>query len=523
MFKILLVDDEPMIKIGVRKLLEGTEYVVAGTASNGVDALNFLESNTADIVLTDLKMPIMDGIELICQLRAVKFEGAILALSNYSDFELVRKALTEGASDYILKTDMTKSHLLEHLSKISQDICSRRIDRVKETQSAHQQQQDRRKLLFAEIERSLFTDSPLSTDAQSLLAAGQRQPVRHGIILIDMTRAQEHQSRSLLRQIHAILPDVFSGACPVQTIPMQQNQLLCLLLDLPNRECLLSFSRRILRQAEVYFKAVPSISAGSCSGSIQSLRACFKTCQDALRYAFYYPNVSLFPIEKYQAFRQDDEPLYHDLIQKMIAASRADTAEPAITGLRGFLSVCKQELYDPDWVRSCCSRGVEQLLLSPHYSVEKEAILALTRKFWTAPDVQNLQTALSEALLGVSFADPLLRASNKPEVAAALAYIDGHYAEKITLEILAEHVQLNKSYLCRLFKQETGLNIFGYINQVRMKNAARILSDQSAPRSVGTVASAVGVDDAFYFARKFKDFYGKTPREYMREAATDAP
>ena len=165
MFKILLVDDEPMIKIGVRKLLEGTEYVVAGTASNGVDALNFLESNTADIVLTDLKMPIMDGIELICQLRAVKFEGAILALSNYSDFELVRKALTEGASDYILKTDMTKSHLLEHLSKISQDICSRRIDRVKETQSAHQQQQDRRKLLFAEIERSLFTDSPLSTDA----------------------------------------------------------------------------------------------------------------------------------------------------------------------------------------------------------------------------------------------------------------------------------------------------------------------------------------------------------------------
>ena len=67
------------------------------------------------------------------------------------------------------------------------------------------------------------------------------------------------------------------------------------------------------------------------------------------------------------------------------------------------------------------------------------------------------------------------------------------------------------------------MNIFGYINQVRMKNAARILSDQSAPRSVGTVASAVGVDDAFYFARKFKDFYGKTPREYMREAATDAP
>ena len=92
---------------------------------------------------------------------------------------------------------------------------------------------------------------------------------------------------------------------------------------------------------------------------------------------------------------------------------------------------------------------------------------------------------------------------------------------RLQLEELAEHVHLNKSYLCRLFKNETGLSIFHYINEVRMKKAAQILADKSASHSVSAVASAVGIDDAFYFTRRFKEYFGKTPREYMQEAAAD--
>ena len=117
MFRILLIDDEPMIKIGVRKLLEDTDYIIAGTANNGMEALEYLKTNSVDIIMTDLKMPVMNGLELIHQLNALSFDGAILVLSNYSDFELVREALTAGALDYILKTDMTRSRLLKYLEK----------------------------------------------------------------------------------------------------------------------------------------------------------------------------------------------------------------------------------------------------------------------------------------------------------------------------------------------------------------------------------------------------------------------
>ena len=64
MFRILLIDDEPMIKIGVRKLLEDTDYIIAGTANNGMEALEYLKTNSVDIIMTDLKMPVMNGLEL---------------------------------------------------------------------------------------------------------------------------------------------------------------------------------------------------------------------------------------------------------------------------------------------------------------------------------------------------------------------------------------------------------------------------------------------------------------------------
>ena len=104
----------------------------------------------------------MDGIELIRQLQAIAFEGAVLVLSNYSEFELVREALTEGAADYILKTDMTRAHLLEHMEKISQNLCFQNQKRTEAAQIALKQEQNTRKLFLSEIERVLFTSHPIS-------------------------------------------------------------------------------------------------------------------------------------------------------------------------------------------------------------------------------------------------------------------------------------------------------------------------------------------------------------------------
>ena len=101
----------------------------------------------------------------------------------------------------------------------------------------------------------------------------------------------------------------------------------------------------------------------------------------------------------------------------------------------------------------------------------------------------------------------------KGEIQTVLIYLHTHYTEKITLESIAEAVSLNRSYLCRLFKKELGKSIFSYLNQLRLEKAAHILQTNNHAY-IREVAEPVGIDEPFYFTRKFKEYYGVSPREY---------
>ena len=117
MYNLLLVDDEPLIKVAFQSAVEWGKngFLLAATASNGQEALHIVETQHIDAVITDLKMPGMDGLALIHELKKRSFIGPILVLSNYSDFDSVRAALTDGAYDYFLKINMNGESIGEHL------------------------------------------------------------------------------------------------------------------------------------------------------------------------------------------------------------------------------------------------------------------------------------------------------------------------------------------------------------------------------------------------------------------------
>ena len=99
-----------------------------------------------------------------------------------------------------------------------------------------------------------------------------------------------------------------------------------------------------------------------------------------------------------------------------------------------------------------------------------------------------------------------------PEVTQALSYIQTSYQHKISLTSVSEHVGLSSGYLCRIFKEETGLSINAYINNLRMTKAGELLKDKNS--YIKEVAAAVGFEDQLYFSRLFKRYYGITPSEY---------
>lgn len=118
--KVLLVDDEPFIARGLSVLVDWNAlgFTIAGTASNGKQALSFLKKHPVDLILADIQMPVMDGLELIEILRRDKISDAyFVILSGYSDFEYARQALRFDCMDYLLKPVMT-DQLTELLQKV---------------------------------------------------------------------------------------------------------------------------------------------------------------------------------------------------------------------------------------------------------------------------------------------------------------------------------------------------------------------------------------------------------------------
>jgi len=109
----------------------------------------------------------------------------------------------------------------------------------------------------------------------------------------------------------------------------------------------------------------------------------------------------------------------------------------------------------------------------------------------------------------------------RKEVRDAIIFIHLNYHHTITLSDVAKEVNLSKEYLCRLFKKETDLQLFRYLNILRMKRAAFLITENSDRAYVREVAAAVGIDDQFYFTRVFKKYYGVSPSEYGKVSGND--
>lgn len=121
MYKILIVDDEILVQVGIQSMLSQTtlNIQVCGTARNGQIALDLIEKESPHIVITDIKMPVMDGLELarVCQQRYGSDGPVFIILTSYEDFQMAKRALTYQVSDYLIKLELTPELLQESITR----------------------------------------------------------------------------------------------------------------------------------------------------------------------------------------------------------------------------------------------------------------------------------------------------------------------------------------------------------------------------------------------------------------------
>ena len=136
------------------------------------------------------------------------------------------------------------------------------------------------------------------------------------------------------------------------------------------------------------------------------------------------------------------------------------------------------------------------------------------KKISQSTSLAELKVTLCDALLLLLESNENNYENYKKEIQVVMRYVNVHYKEHITLDQIAEEANLNKSYLCRLFKKEYGDSVFNYLNMIRMEKAAELLRSNPG-LYVQEAAAEVGITEPFYFTRRFKEYFGISPREYI--------
>ena len=315
MYQVLLVDDEPILQLGIRRMLEGAaDYQICASARNGEEALQYLQAHPVDIVMTDLKMPVMDGITLIKELKRRQLPAPVIVLSNYSDFELVREALTEGASDYVLKLDLTAQTLLKHLDKLAANL-----NAVRRTRGEQLPPQEQGELLQSRL-RTFFLELQTADDHIPDLPPGLRPPFLVFTVYFQDDAIKPGRLRRVLPHMESVLRASLSDM-HIQPVILHHNALLCLASTACGAEGLQNQLRLLQRQLATFFSAAPVICFCANVGDLPCAKEASSRCAAALALRFHGSEAAVI--------HADAVSPAHSLQQAEIAASESDSGRAA--------------------------------------------------------------------------------------------------------------------------------------------------------------------------------------------------
>ncbi|MGN7456735.1 response regulator [Paenibacillus pasadenensis] len=502
MLKVAVVDDEEKIRLGLAKIIERTgPYEVVGVWASAREALSNLDASGAELLITDIRMPQMDGLQLIDELRERGSQIAVAVLSGYNDFAYAREALRGGVEDYLLKP-------------VNQDELARLLERIAEKVGVSRSRQP----LHAEalIELLLAADAKRIPEPVMQTACAQLDElgsirgmyafvVLHAAPMPDGERIAE--ALAALRREHRLL--LREAGPPAVLLALRHGDH----ADTP-RELAVTLLGRLPLSAE------PRGGISGVHSGAAALARAYGEAEAALLQAWYAGSPAGTAVSAAAS-----TPGRMPAAAQMPGAARPDEQE-----LRAVLQAADLEraaAIAEEWLGAAEQRRLSWAELDaaaatllgvlddslagqpgPQPGSRPQPIRSRSWDAYAAALRQELQQRL--ALLG-----ELKHQSRAVE--AVKAYLQEHYADELDLQRLAELVHLTPSYLSKLFRSETGETITDYAISVRIEVAKRLLKDRPELKTY-EVGERSGYADPAYFTKAFKRVTGKTPKEYRDSA-----
>lgn len=512
MYRAAIVDDEPVIRFGIRASVdwERENIGLAGDFANGEEAWRAIGEEGVDILITDIKMPVMDGLELAKRALARHPRTKVILISSYTDFEYVRQGLKLGVADYLLKPTLEPEGLLELVRKCVRAIEEDRGREVDRQLLRRTQRLQERRRLEADIKRAVAQagEGAAPWVKPSWLASGYAVCT----VLIDGLREYEEQHGSL--QAGLLLEDMhesFDEIAEEGAAFAAQGPSLALVLPAD----VAAETARALR--DLWRKRLNvGTTIGLAAGTSEAdLRDVYLRSARAAGRRFYEGEGFYEDARDQEAAPERGSPeetltrrLRHALAAKDAAAAEAAVREQAArwAASRTDADAVRREAVETATALLSGEREPSALLEGLEELKRAETLDALVRML-----LAQLRDCRKAGGAGAGAGAPASR-GNKRLVEQAIAHLEANYTGELTLQQLADHVHMSKNYFCLQFKLHTGMNFMDYLIRLRLGRAKALLGETDL--KIYEVAERAGFGDAKHFGKLFKRMTGLSPVEY---------
>ncbi|TNJ55216.1 response regulator [Paenibacillus hemerocallicola] len=487
MWNVLLVEDESFVRRSLKQLIrwEDMGFTIAGEAGDGQEALEMMRTRQPDLVIADIIMPVMDGIELMKRARAEGMESSFVVLTCMNEFEYARQALELGASGYLLKLSMNVKSLEEALSKAKKELTRNMQARSQVVSPPFQR-------LYRDTWQSLFGGAAEGGEADIDAFAGidnRYESVWIGSFL-------HGAERFSLNDVQRFIPTTpGSGTVMHSYTHFGQTSVFV-------------WNPAAIGPRQKPDESLPWPAAFSRIADRRDMRSAWGRVLRALDTAWYDGRTGIIPIDTFEPGAVEPDSFTWRTEREWIHSFEQRRLDEFRERLQDGWNAVERRRLPMAAVKETAIR-IDRILsrIAGLNGTAEEELAACTGHRQLVRLL--LSNAERYAERWASHAHPI---TGHPEIDKALGHIHRHSHEDVTLKAVAALVAMDEAYFSGLFKKKTGVTLIHYVQQVRVNRAKGLL--EQTELAVGEVGERVGFPNTNYFIKIFKRWTGQTPSEY---------
>lgn len=473
---VLIVEDEKIIRQGIRAIVQRSGVPIQNImeCNNGQLALEILENQPVDVMFTDIRMPKMNGIELVEAMQKLERKPLTVAISGYDDFTYAVQMMRMGVREYILKP-IEREQITAILKKFEEEL-----------QKVSQSEQRAMEIGCQQLKYLILNDNITSKEIQAVTQQFEKVLLNqeYMVCCCEHTGEEVEKSKSYLFLGEIEDSDVY-------------------IVSRDNKEFLL---KNELRDS---YTGVSNVHCG-----VVDLRVAYTEAKSARIEAFLYAkHEAQYKEKNVQEYAKMDEERMHQIAQ-MLGTSKISGA---LKITEQFFMEVKKGRHSVDTLEKSIHLLIDEILqIYRNVLQDKEEDLLRFRNIYQFAQIDELMEELTGWMIGfhekidTEFDDY----RNKSRMEQAIAYIQQNYATDLNMAVVSNYVSMNYSLFSYAFKQYTGKNFVNYLKELRVNEAKRLLAETDM--RVIEISQRVGYENEKHFMKIFKSVSGVSPTEYRK-------